>query len=100
MLGAVTLPIRLVARALDDMHDIAQAIAVVPSIRDEIRTLRVELQDLPERVDGLRDAFEGSNRELDHLNDQVGDVRGVVEPLEPAAERLGRLAKRLPGGGS
>lgn len=100
MLGFLTLPLRLAGRAFDDLHAIAQAAAAVPEIRTEIALLRKELEDMPEHVDGVRDAFEGSNRELDTLNDQVEEVRDVIGPLEPAAERLGRLAQRLPGGGA
>jgi len=29
----------------------------------------------------------------------VAEIREVVEPLEGVSERVGRLAKRLPGGG-
>ena len=97
MLGWVLLPGRLLVRALDDVHDIAVSARAIPRVHDEIARLRVELQDLPEHVDGLRDAFEGSNRELDEVNDQLADVREVVEPLEPAAERIGRIAERWPG---
>jgi hypothetical protein len=100
MLGWALLPARLLIRALDDLHDIAQSAQAIPRVHDEIALLRHNLKTLPEDVDGLRLAFEGSNRELDELNDQVEDVRGVVEPLEPAADRLGRLAQRLPGGNS
>lgn len=123
MLGFLTLPVRLVGRAFDDLHSIAQAAAAVPRIEQRIEALRHEIRDLPDHVDGLRDAFEGSNREvhnvgermeplteelrqlrtevapkLGQLQDELGDVADVVEPLEPAAERLGRLADRLPGG--
>jgi len=97
MLAWVLLPGRLLVRALDDVHEIAQSARALPRAADEIAKLRVELQDLPEHVDGLRDAFEGSNRELDEVNDQLFDMREVVEPLEPAAERIGKLAERLPG---
>ena len=97
MLAWVLLPGRLLVRALDDVHDIAQSARAIPAVHDEIARLRVELQDLPEHVDGLRDAFEGSNRELDEVNDQLAEVRDVVEPLEPAAQRIGKLAERLPG---
>jgi|tagenome__1003787_1003787.scaffolds.fasta_scaffold19649643_2 hypothetical protein len=97
MLGWVLLPGRLLVRALDDIHDIAQSARSIRGVHDEVTRLRVQLEDLPERVEGLRDAFEGSNRELDHVNDQLADVRGVVEPLEPAAERIGKIAERLPG---
>jgi len=97
MLGWILLPGRLLVRALDDVHDIARAAQAIPRVHAEIALLRHELQDLPEHVDGLRDAFEGSNRELDEVNDQLADVRGVVEPLEPAAQRIGKLAERIPG---
>ena len=123
MLGLITTPVRLVGRAFDDLHALAQAAAAIPRIEQRIEDLRNEIKDLPEHVDGLRDAFEGSNREvhgvgermepltqeirslrtevgpkLDGMEEQLGDVADVVEPLEPAAERLGRLAERLPGG--
>jgi septal ring factor EnvC (AmiA/AmiB activator) len=97
MLGWILMPGRLAVRALDDIHDLAQSARSIPHVHDEIARLRIELQDLPEHVDGLRDAFEGSNRELDQVNDQLSDMRQVVEPLEPAAERIGKLAERLPG---
>ena len=97
MLGWVLMPGRLLVRALEDVHDIAQSAKALPRAAEEIRLLRVELQDLPEHVDGLRDAFEGSNRELDEVNDQLADVRQVVEPLEPAAERIGKIAQSFPG---
>src|ERR671911_46437 len=97
MLGWVLTPGRLLVRALDDVHDIAQSAKSLPRAAEEIRLLRVELQDLPEHVDGLRDAFEGSNRELDQVNDQLSEVRDVVEPLEPAAQRIGKIAESFPG---
>lgn len=97
MLGWVLMPGRLLVRALDDVHEIAQSARAVPAIRNEIALLRGELETLPEHVDGLRDAFEGSNRELDQVNDKLADMREVVEPLEPAAQRIGRIAERLPG---
>jgi predicted nucleic acid-binding Zn-ribbon protein len=125
MLGYLTLPVRLLGRAFDDLHAIAQAAAAIPRIERRIEDLRRELEDMPEHVDGLRDAFEGSNREvhevgermgplteelrrlraevtprLGQMQEELGDVADVVEPLEPAAERLGRLANRLPGGRS
>ena len=97
MLGWVLLPGRLLVRALDDIHDIAQSARAIPSVHAEIALLRKSLHTLPEDVDGLREAFEGSNRELDEVNDQLSDVREVVEPLEPAAHRIGKMAERLPG---
>lgn len=97
MLGWVLLPGRLLVRALDDLHDIAQSARAIPLVHDEIARLRHNLHTLPEDVDGLRVAFEGSNRELDEVNDQLSDMRDVVEPLEPAARRVGKIAERLPG---
>jgi hypothetical protein len=86
------------------------------------------LKPMSDDLDGLRQAFEGSNEELAKLREAIApelrgirdaaeplhgelgrqresidelddDLRDVVEPLQPAAERLGRLAERLPGPG-
>jgi chromosome segregation ATPase len=111
-------PPRLVVRALDDFHRIANA---TEGIHDRLRPLEDD-------VDGLRRAFEGSNEqlakhrdamtpqlaalraELVSLRSQVGGqiaemeddlsgVRDTVEPLQGAAERVGRAVERLPGRG-
>ena len=109
---------RLVVRALGDLSRIAAA----------TEGINQSLDPLEDDIDGLRRAFEGSNEQLAKLREamtpevarvhaellslraQVGgqiaemedDLSGVkdtVEPLQGAAERVGRAVERLPGPG-
>jgi hypothetical protein len=36
---------------------------------------------------------------VDRLEQDADEMREVVEPLQAATERVGRVAQRLPGGG-
>jgi hypothetical protein len=118
LLAPVLLPVRVVERALGDLRRIAEA----------VEGLHQVLKPMSDDLDGLRVAFEGSNEELAKLRAALApelrgvreaaeplhgelsrqresidaldeDVREVAEPLAPAAERVGRLAERLPGPG-
>jgi hypothetical protein len=110
-------PVRLPLRALEDLHRIANA----------AEDVQRSLKPLEDDIDGLREAFEGSNRELakirdaftpqlaglqaellslraqlgseiSGMEDSLSEVRETVEPLQGAAKRVGRLTARLPGG--
>jgi predicted nucleic acid-binding Zn-ribbon protein len=133
------LPQRLIFRAVEDLHRIANAMSHVPGLLDELRyefggsnreidRLRrafvPELAEIREAARGMQDevrAMRALMRQLDDdlrqmgqkvtgemgaLNDQVGtltdeadEMRQVVEPLQAATERVGRLAERFPGPG-
>jgi archaellum component FlaC len=111
-------PPRLILRALDDLHRIA----------DAAEDMETSIKPLEDDIDGLRRAFEGSNEELAKIREaftpqlaalhaellslraQVGseiagidrnltEVAETVEPLQGAAERVGRAVERLPGPG-
>jgi len=114
----VLAPPRLVLRALDDLHRIA----------DAAEGINRATRPLEDDIDGLRRAFEGSNEqlakhreavtpELGHLRselvalraqvggqiaemeDDLSGVRDTVEPLLPVTERVGKAVERLPGRG-
>ena len=114
----VLAPPRLIVRALDDVHRIA----------DAAEGIRERLSPLEDDVDGLRRAFEGSNDQLckhreavtpelvalrgelfalraqvggqiAEMEDDLSGVRDTVEPLQGAAERVGKAVERLPGRG-
>jgi len=118
ILDLVLAPPRLVVRALDDLNRIAGA----------TETIAARLSPLEDDVDGLRRAFEGSNEQLAkhrdamtpqlaalrselvalraqvggqiaEMEDDLSGVRDTVEPLQGAAERVGRVVERLPGPG-
>ena len=61
-------------------------------IRDAAEPLHGELGRQRESIDRLPQA-------IAPLEEELGEMRDVVEPLTPAAERVGRLAERLPGPG-
>jgi chromosome segregation ATPase len=60
-------------------------------LHDELVANREQAEQLPGKVDGLRDEMRG-------LLVEISDVRETVEPLQGPAERLARLDERLPGG--
>jgi hypothetical protein len=114
----VLAPIALPLRLLDDVHRIANA---TEGIAERLRPVEHD-------IDGLREAFEGSNRQLAKMRktftpqfaalhaeiaslraqvgseiagmeDSLSEVRETVEPLQGAAKRVGRVVERLPGPG-
>jgi uncharacterized coiled-coil DUF342 family protein len=135
VLDQLLLPYTLAQRALVDLRRIADSTV---RIADEVTGLHQVLRPMSADLDGLREAFEGSNEQLAALREamtpelrgireaaeplhgelsrqresidrlpraiaplerELSEVRDVVEPLTPAAERVGRLAERLPGPG-
>ncbi len=109
---------RLLVRALDDLNRIAAA----------TERIGRSLDPLEDNVDGLRRAFEGSNDQLAKLRkamtpevarvhaellslraqvggqiaemeDDLSGVKDTVEPLQGAAERVGKVVERFPGPG-
>ncbi|MFL5846955.1 MAG: hypothetical protein ACJ762_19915 [Solirubrobacteraceae bacterium] len=104
---------------------IPRAVTALESIDRTLKDVERRLSridDVPGEIEGLQDAFTRSSDEiealrhamtpeiaalrhtlepvvadLDHVAEDLDGVRDVVEPLQPAAERIGRLAERLPG---
>ena len=62
------------------------------TLHDELVANREQAEQLPGKVDGLR-------QEMSALLAEVTEVRETVEPLQGPAERAARLSERLPGGG-
>ena len=73
MLGPLSIPPRLLARALDDLHAIATQMGDIPRSEDE----------LGENIAALR-------RDIEALNARAAS-------LEASVERVQVLLKRLPG---
>jgi vacuolar-type H+-ATPase subunit I/STV1 len=119
-------PAVLTMRALDDLHDLAEASRWVIRRRDQVEATVEELErQLSELIAVQREAVE-TQRALAHLQQQLleevikletspradaalramEDVRHSLEtlvdtaqPLQGAAESIGRVADRLPGKG-
>ena len=69
--------------------------------------VRRELAPAVEHVAGLHGAAErmagdlaGTREAIEPLESDVADVRDAVEPVKETAERVGRVARRLPGASS
>jgi predicted nucleic acid-binding Zn-ribbon protein len=54
---------------------------------DELEALRHEMRPMIKQINETSDSIANLDRE----------VSEVTEPLRPAAERLGRIAERMPG---
>ena len=118
-MNPLLLPPKLVLRALDDLHTIAQAAAGLEDIERRIDERLVAIIALGERIAEIGDAVDGRLDEVMATGDRVEQAAQEValvgrqvaealpvlqraitmaEPLEGAVERLGRIVDRLPGG--
>jgi hypothetical protein len=119
VLSLVTLPPRMVLRALDDLHALAEAARALPDIEARILERVAEIQEQFDEALGIGRSLEARGRELqelgrqldaraaeflalgaglDEMNRSAEAMAAVAEPLHGAAERLGRIVDRLPGG--
>lgn len=108
-LDTVLLPQRLALALLDAVPRAATSLERIERHLGRVEERLQRIDDLPGEVEGLQRSFDRANDEIEALRralkpelaslaHDVDDVREAVEPLQPAAERLGRLAERLPGG--
>ena len=65
--------------------------ASIEKLHPELVANREHAEQLPGKVDGLRD-------EIRAVLSEINEVRETVEPLQGPAERVARLSERLPGG--
>ena len=108
------LPARLLLRAADDLHAIARAADDLAAIAEAARSLpRIEaalteriseldarmagLLELAERIERGLPALERLLATIDDLGTATATLATAVGPLQGVAERLGRIADRLPG---
>jgi ABC-type transporter Mla subunit MlaD len=122
----LTLPPRLLLRALDDLHTLAVAAQRLPSLEaalverfaalesraDRIEDQLADLLEFGDRIHAQGEALEATAREVVaagrelvaafptiERTAEIGETLAqAVEPLQGAAERLGRIVDRLPGG--
>ena len=65
--------------------------ASIEKLHPELVANREHAEQLPGKVDGLRN-------EIRAVLSEINEVRETVEPLQGPAERVARLSERLPGG--
>jgi chromosome segregation ATPase len=111
-----------IERSLDDLPERIEATlrshfegqrSDLAELHSELVANRRQAEQLPPKVDGLREEIVGVRDEVASARDEIaglreelravlaeiGEVRETVEPLQGPAERLARLDERLPGGG-
>ena len=115
MLGALTIPPRLIARALDDLHILAtslrqladhegdlsslvDSVQVLPRVEDELSANVAALRDDIRELNGrLLPELEKLNAQLEPMSAEVRDLNQTAEALEASMASLQTLLKKLPG---
>jgi uncharacterized coiled-coil DUF342 family protein len=104
-----------IERSLDDLPERIEATlrthfegqrSDLAELHSELVANRRQAEQLPPKVDGLREEIVSTRDEIAALRGElrgvlaeIAGVRETVEPLQGPAERLARLDDRLPGGG-
>ena len=106
---------RLVLRALDDLHAIAEAARELPAIEsrltEQMRSAEAELRRarktagaragellaLLERLDSDLPSMAQAVESIRSLEAATKTLAAAVEPLQGTAERLGRISDRIAG---
>jgi uncharacterized coiled-coil DUF342 family protein len=104
MLDALSVPPRLVLRALDDLHTLAEGVRRLTDregdltmLLESVKTLpRVE-DELSQNIAKLRADVQALHEWLQPLHQELGDLDQTAESLEQSMERLQALLKKLPG---
>ncbi|GEM_PF-6582248 len=78
---------RLLLRALDDMHEVAQAAKELPAM----------IEQLSQAVEATREVVALANAAIDRANASAELLGQMTEPILGAAGQLARLLDRLPG---
>jgi chromosome segregation ATPase len=104
MLDALAVPPRLIARALDDLHTLAEGVrrltdreGDLTTLLDSVKTLpRVE-DELSANIAALREDVQALQEWLQPLHKELTDLDDTAEKLEQALGGLQTMLKRLPG---
>jgi ABC-type transporter Mla subunit MlaD len=101
MLGALSIPPRLVLRALDDLHSVAgnlsalvESVRVLPRTEDDLSANIAALRDDIQALNGLLAPLIAS---LEPIPVELRDLDQTAEALDASMERLQAMLKKLPG---
>jgi chromosome segregation ATPase len=104
VLGALTVPPRIVARALDDLHTLAQGVRRLTDRDGDLDALLQAVKALPRTEDelsanvaALRDDLKGLQAWLEPLHKELTDLDETAEALERSMSSLQTMLKKLPG---
>jgi len=91
MLDALAVPPRLVLRALDDLHTVADALGRLAARDGDLAALLESVTTLPRVEDEL-------SAEIAQLRAEVAELRGWLEPLHRELSDLDETAENLERG--
>jgi prefoldin subunit 5 len=94
MLDRLSIPPRLVMRALDDLHTVATNIG---HLTEAARVLPRTEDELSANIALLRDDIRALHAWLQPLHQELTDLDATAEKLEQALGDLQAMLKKLPG---
>jgi hypothetical protein len=104
MLDALSVPPRLVLRALDDLHTLAEGVRRLTDREGDLSVLVESVKALPrvedelsENIARLRTDVQALHGWLQPLHRELSDLDATAEALEQSMDRLQALLKKLPG---
>jgi hypothetical protein len=104
MFDALTVPPRLIARALDDLHTLAEVLRTLSDregdlaeLVDAVKTLPAVEDRLSLRIEALQRDVRALHEWLQPLHQELTDLDETAEKLEQALGGLQTMLKRLPG---
>jgi predicted nuclease with TOPRIM domain len=104
MFDALAVPPRLIVRALDDLHTLAEGMRNLSDREGDLSELVEAVKTLPQVEDRLTDGIEqlradiqGLQEWLQPLHKELTDLDDTAEKLQQALGGLEAMLKRLPG---
>ena len=97
MFDALAVPPRLIARALDDLHTLAEGVRNLSDLVEAVKTLPQVEDQLSARIEQLRLDVQALQEWLQPLHKELTDLDDTAEKLEQALGGLQTMLKRLPG---
>ena len=104
VLDALTVPPRLIVRALDDLHTLAQGLrrltdrdGDLDALLDAVKALPRTEDELSANIVALRDDLKGLQAWLQPLHKELTDLDETAEALERSMSSLQAMLKKLPG---
>ena len=94
MLGALSIPPRLVLRALDDLHTIATNIDALTAAAQVLPRTEDELSA---NIVALREDIQALHAWLQPLHQELTDLDATAEQLQEALGGLQAMLRKLPG---
>ena len=104
VLDALAVPPRLIVRALDDLHTLAQGVrrltdrdGDLDALLEAVKTLPRTEDELSANIVALRDDLKGLQIWLQPLHRELTDLDETAEALERSMSNLQAMLKKLPG---